>query len=487
MIKNYGIRGLRSKAGLMTLLLAIGVAGQGCEFLDPTEVENPRTTEDDLANATNPTAALLPGVRAQFARMLSAVVSTTENVSDNYSIHGTGIPSTMDSPRDITPSLTNSTGTGGTGAYWNIQEMRALADFVLEISQNDATATADDIAEAHYYRGLALLVLGENFSYAPIVEDGTPLDSNGLITEAIAELQQATSGAFATRANASLARAYRMLGNSSQAVASAAAALGGDPDFLFQREYDSATLNNTPYAFLVSRALQEMQPLPRLDFLDPKYLTRDAGIAYAKAEEMHLIMAEAALAGGDVSGAATSLANAIRTAQGRGFTDYTDNDQRLNADLSIRPRTSNIEVRADDQSPYVSGLVLDRPDVSIPVPTVTSTSLDPDVIEAETDEATLWHALFLSRQEMMVLEGRRMSDLGIRLPIMLREIDSNPNINDGDPGTSVVVPAYIPPGDEMDLYDPASPYDADGNVLTTQITIRVDMNKVLAANRVTPF
>ncbi len=479
--------GLRSKAGLMALLLSFGLVGQGCEFLDPTGVENPRTTADDLANATDPTAALLPGVRAQFARMLSAVVSTTENVGDNYSIHGTGIPSTMDSPRDITPTLTNSTGTGGTGAYWNIQEMRALAEFVLEIAASDASATADQVAEAHYYRGMALLTLGENFSFAPLERDGAMVDSRAIITLAVSELQQAAVGGLATRANATLARAYRMLGNSSQAVSSAQAALGGDANFLFQRDYDSATLNNTPYAFLVSRALQEMQPLPRLDFLDPKYLSRDAGIAYAKAEEMHLIMAEAALAAGDLSGGATHLANAIRRARARGTTAFTDNDQRLNADLSIRPRTANIQVRSDPTSPYISGLVLDRPDVSIPVPTVTATSLDADAIEAETSATALWHALYLSRQEMMVLEGRRMSDLGIRLPIMQREIDANRSINEGDPGTVVVVPSYIPAGDEMDLFDPASPYDADGNVVTTQVTIRFDMNKILAANNVTPF
>ena len=487
MMKNNGIRGLRRVAGLMVLALAFGTVASGCEFLDPTEVENPRTTDEDLANATNPTAALLPGVRAQFARMLSAVVSTTENVSDNYSIHGTGIPSTMDSPRDITPTLANSTGTGGTGAYWNIQETRALAEFVLDIAANDPTATAEAVAEAHYYRGIALLSLGENFSFAPVEEDGTPVDAGAILNMAVAELQQAAVGALATQANAGLARAYRMLGNASQATSSAQAALSGDPNFLFQRDYDAATLTNTPYAFLVSRALQEMQPLPRLDFLDPKYLARDAGIAFAKAEEMHLIMAEADLAAGDLPGGATHLANAIRTAQARGTTMFTDNDQRLNADLSIRPRTSNIEIRADASSPYISGLVLDRPDVSIPVPTVTATSLDADVIEAETDADALWHALHLSRQEMMVLEGRRMSDLGIRLPLMVREIDANPNINEGDPGTTVVVPSYIPPGDEMDLFTPASPYDADGNVVTTQVTIMHDMNKILAANRVTPF
>ena len=40
-------------AGMVALSATIG----GCDFLDPTNVENPRTTADDLANATEPTAA----------------------------------------------------------------------------------------------------------------------------------------------------------------------------------------------------------------------------------------------------------------------------------------------------------------------------------------------------------------------------------------------------------------------------------------------
>jgi hypothetical protein len=81
-----------------------------------------------------------------------------------------------------------------------------------------------------------------------------------------------------------------------------------------------------------------------------------------------------------------------------------------------------------------------------------------------------------------------MSDLGIRLPIMLREIDANTSIAPGDLGTTAVVPAYLPAGDDMDLYTPALPYDPDDDtLLETQITMLVDMNKVLTDNLVSPF
>ena len=80
-----------------------------------------------------------------------------------------------------------------------------------------------------------------------------------------------------------------------------------------------------------------------------------------------------------------------------------------------------------------------------------------------------------------------MADLGIRLPIMLREIDANPSITDGDVGTRVVVPAYVPAGDAMDLFSPSTPYDASEALITDEITINFDMNAILAANGVTPF
>ncbi|UCC27119.1 MAG: hypothetical protein JSU98_08410 [Gemmatimonadales bacterium] len=469
------------------LFLAAMIGIAGCDFLDPTKVENPRTTADDLANAQEPTRALLPGLRAQFARLIAANTVVSEVVSDNFSIHGTGLFKEWDSPRDVTPTVANSTGTS-TGNYWNAQELRALASFVIdEIAPGDETAAAEDVAEAHYYRGMAYLLLAENFSYAPLARDEAPVPATQLLTFAVQDLQAATGagGEVATAAQAGLARAYRWQGDAASAAAAANAVLGADATFLFLQEYDASSIDNSPFAFLVLRALQEMQPLPRLDFLDPKYLDREQGIAVAKAEEMHLILAEIALAGGNLPGARDALGAAIDLAQSRTTTSFFDEDPRLNADLSVRPRSSAIEIRADANSPYISGLVLDRPG-NTTQRVVSGTSVAAaDVADMSADE--LWYAFHLVRQEILFLEGRRMADLGIRLPMMLREIDANSAIDPGDPGTLAFVPAYIPPADQMDLFTPASPYDGNGNLVTNQVTMTVDMNRILADNLVTPF
>jgi hypothetical protein len=459
--------------------------------MDPTRVENPQTTQEDLARADEPVRALLPGVRAQFARMVGSQIVIAEITSDNYSIHGTGIPPTWDTPRSIRPSTVNDTGFA-TGIYWNTQELRALADFVLDtIAPGDEAATSGQLAELHYYRGLAYITQGENFTFVPTEEDGTPRPASELLQRGIADLEAtltlAPDGDFVLPATAAIARAHRALGDAGPATARAQEVLAADAEFVFQQLFDASSIENQPHVFLVVRALKEMQPLPRLDFLDPKYLSRSAGIAVAKAEEMHLILAEAALAAGEIGTAQQHLADAINLAVSRGTSTYVDDDERLNGDLTIRPRDSEILVRADENSPFRAGLILDRPGSEIPVPTIAGTSLDADSVLALTADEDVWHAFHLARQEIMFLEGRRMSDLGIRLPMMLREIDQNPNINEGDPGTEVVVPAYIPSGNQMNLFSPSTPYDANEVLVETQITILHDMNRILATNQVNAF
>ena len=74
-----------------------------------------------------------------------------------------------------------------------------------------------------------------------------------------------------------------------------------------------------------------------------------------------------------------------------------------------------------------------------------------------------------------------MSDLGIRLPVMQRQIEANPNVNEGDYGTSIFIPSYIPASDEMDRFT----VDESSGV----VTMLHDMNKILVQNigQVSPF
>ena len=487
--QNMSIFGTGGRTVAAALFAVLAVAA--CDAIDPTNVSNPTTTDEDLAEATEPTVALLPGLRAQFARMINAYVVATEVISDNYSVHGTGLNQTMDEPATVGPDIFNGTGTSASGVYWNVQELRSLADFVInEIAPNDPGAPPALVAEAHYYRGMAFLTMGEVFSHVPHEEDGMPQPADVALNKAVSDLQ--AGAGFGAQANAALARAHRLLGDAGAAASAANAVLGASSDFLYAPPYDEQFLANTSVFFLVLRALQEMQPLPRLDFLDPKYTERDSAIPIAKAEEMHLILAEAALAAGNVGEARSHLANAVTLAGTRGTVSFDDIDERRNADLSLRPRSKEIMIRADASSPYRAGLVLDRPSDGLEIPNISGTSLSADSIAGLGSADEVWHALWLARQEILFLEGRRMADLGIKLPMMLREIDQNDNINEGDPGTVPIVPGYIPgsPQYAMDIYTPLDLYDGvdpGAPLVKTEVTVHVDMNKVLVANNASPF
>jgi len=484
-----------------TLLILFLTAGLlvSCDFLDPTGVTNPQATGEDLARANEPVKALMPGLEAQFARSLGSIVVVTETVSDNYSVNGTGISSTFDEPGELTVDVDATNGTGAaTGAYWNASELRALATFVIDdIIPADETATNADIARIYYYRGMGNLFQGENFVSALLEREGSPVSAQTLLTRAAEDFTESlslvSSGDLANAVRAALARTHRALGNGSEAVEFALSVLSADPEFLFTQPFDD-NLSNPAHSFLVARALKELQPLPRLDFLDPKYSSRSSAIPVAKAEEMYLILAEAALSGTpDLVTARTHLNDAISLATnedaGRTFVEFEEDDQRLNNQLQARPRHSLFEVKAGPDAPARSGLVLTRPGV-IMTPEISSTSFtQQDVDEAATAEELIY-LLYNLRQEILFLEGRRLHDLGIRINFMLREIDSNVSVTRESLGSRTYVPSYIPTGNGLDLYDPASPYP-DGepddpenpSVTTTEITILHDINAILASER----
>jgi hypothetical protein len=258
----------------------------GCDFLDPTDVENPRTTAEDLARSTEPTRAFLVGLQAQFARAVAANVTAAEVISDNYSIHGTGLDSVLDEPTSLAPVILNSTGTSATGAYWNLQELRALANFVWnDIIPEDETATAAQRAEVLYYLGMAYVILGENFTHAPVERDGPPVPAADLLQVGVGHLTSSIgegAGDFVLAARAGLARAQRLLGRFGRGhhCRHPGPGVGSelrDPQGV-RRKHD----RQHPYFFLVERALKEMQPLPRLDFLDPKYSRGPRGFRWRR-------------------------------------------------------------------------------------------------------------------------------------------------------------------------------------------------------------
>jgi hypothetical protein len=149
----------------------------------------------------------------------------------------------------------------------------------------------------------------------------------------------------------------------------------------------------------------------------------------------------------------------------------------------FRPRSSTFTVRADAESPAIAGLIRTRPGNVNVYPTSFTSLRAADIDALPNTEEELVRTLFLLRQEIFFLEGRRISDLGMRLPLWRRQLDVNP-IGSGPGFDLPIVPTYIP---QFGTFNPGT-HDMDAfTVSGNVVTISVDMNRVLARNRAYPL
>lgn len=452
----------------------------GCDLLDPTEVNNPAITEEKLLqDATGGAAPLITGLKYDFANALMQTIKYTELVSDNYDNTSTFLSNVADNPYAILPNEMQLDD--NREIYFRLQTLHAKALFGLNvILPRDSKATQEDYATVYFYKGMALLMLSENFLAFPIEENGKMVKAKDALALGIEHFKKSVEMDASTenlqRCNYALARAYRLLGDKNNAEHYANEALSLDPEYLFLTEYDDVNLDNVINTFTVARTLNDLQPLPRLDYLDPKYPTQITSIPALKAEEAHLILAEIAIVNGNLNFAKTKLIDAINLALSRPKQTLKDRDPRAN-----RPNDNDYVVKADESSDGISGLVKKRSGSLVEVATVSNTSVTADMVNSASSSTELYRLLYLLRQEIFFSEGRRMSDLGIRLPVMQTQIEANPNISMGDYGTLVFVPSFIPSGYGLDEFT----YDT----ATKIVTISYDMNKLISQNinSVSPF
>jgi hypothetical protein len=441
-----------------------------CDLVDPSKVENPQITADNLlSNPNGGTTSLVTGLRRYFSFTIGASAFIGDLVSDNLDNRTSFYDNTLSFPRTIT-----SKSFTYTDVHIQAMRLRALADFGLStIVPNDILATNEQKAEVNFYRGMALLLLSEYFTHFPITEKGPAVTAQAALQQAVADFNTAfnltAQNPMKVSCRLARARAYRLLGDKTNAAAEANAALAlpGGTNHVFYANFEQ-TNQATVYQALVGRTTNDIQPLPRLDFLDPKYTTSATPVPVLKSEEAHLILAEVALANNDLAGAKTALKNAITAARARATITYNDRDSRTN-----RPNDPAMTVKADADAPPVAGLIQRRGGSSIvTVYPISGTYLTTTMIDALTTKYELIYNLYLLRQHIFFAEGRRMTDLGIRLPLPQVQIDGNPNITAGSSGTVVTVPSYIPPSDEYRQF----------TVSGLVVTIKWDMNKVIAQN-----
>jgi len=489
----------------LTMLLATtALAISSCNS-NPTVVDNPTITQESLVLFSGGSATqLLQGLRRQMTLCVGITSQLSAYASDDYRNIFTFLSANVDNIRALTSQDLAIAGVGG--VYFRLQQLVATCDFgISNIIPADASLTAPQrqnaLAQARFYKGLAILMLAENHAAFPLTERGPAVPARAALDTAIAQFNAASAGLsapafvpnpvftinFITQRLA-LARAWRRAGNRDSAAFYAQAAINtpGSAGYAFRAQYDAQNLTNEVFPFVYTRTSRDLQVLPRLDYLDPKYTALDSPIPVLKIEEAHLILAEVELSRNNIANAKTNLRNAITAAlRADSISGFPANPRIGN------PNSAAVTVRADASAPAIPGLVRTRPGPITVYPTSFTSVRDTNAVGSislgigvsanlatANTVADLFRILYLMRQEIFFLEGRRMSDLGIRIPLMQRQLDVNPSLSVGDGFTVAVVPSYIPPGTDMDAFTG-----------TTAVTCAVDMNRVLAANRsqVSPF
>ncbi len=454
-----------------------------CDFLNPTEVINPNLTDQSVIGTVGSAERWVIGLQRQNALVYNGIVDIAELGSDNYVNTETFFNQQFDG---LTISYQDP---DVNTAQFTIADLRQSAAFgIEEVFPADASAEVTDQAEMYFYRGWAKLLSGELFRRLPLEPDGPAVPSVDHLQSAITDFQQADQ---LVPGNASyqlaLARVYYDLGNAAEASQHAQAAINIDPEFLRSVEYDAlnAPTSDMQDALFDRGSFDDLQPLPRLDFLDPKYYGRSASeespIYFQKIEEAHLIIAEAQLAAGQLAEAQATMKNIVALVQTRPLESFSDAaEDRTDDNPSSRPDSTIVEVRASPQDPFRAGLVLNRQGGEVSVPVVSGTSVTAAYIDTQNTLEGLLETLYLMRQEIFIAEGRRFIDLGIKMPVSETELLANSDIQQGE-DIQALIPTFLPTDMDAIEFTPGS----------TQATIKYNLNRILVENRasaeVVPF
>ena len=456
----------------------------GCDLIDGTSVQNPDLTLDEAIGQPNSAESWVAGLERRTSMFyggfqVSHFTVAAELATDNYENKATFFNQNVDAGvyRHIDPDFDD--------AQFNLHRLREQAIFGIEtvIPENDPDAAGTALeAEMYFFKGWSHLIAGETFVALPEEPDGAAVSPETHYNRAIEAFEEANSISANVSYDMALARTYYAMGNKSQAVQYAQDVLAADPEFLRGAEFDGVNgpINAIQLAVYERQSFNDLQPLPRLDFLDPKYGdlpgTQQSPIIMQSAEEAHLILAEAAHSDGDIGAFQGHLHDLLALIDERPVDDFdeTEEGRQGTAGDIVRPDTSAFVVRADANSPFIDGLVLYRT-AATTVPRVSGTSVTEAQIDALTAaDVDALELYFLMRQEVMFGEARRMFDIGIRWPVSETEELNNPNITPSD--IQAFIPAYVP-----EPYRQMNAFDMDRE--NFEVTIAVNMNRVLAEQK----
>lgn len=443
-------------------------------------VLNPNITENSFVGTSQSSEVWLSGMKKQLATTLNQAVVFAEIVSDNYYNNSSLTNKVFDGPVILFSDMDVD------NTQRAIARLREMSSYGLErIIPADQKATSSTRSEMLFIKAYAHILSGELFVALPVSANAEAALPVAHFNEAVKLLQEAltlqTDNSLKISYQLALLRTYYNLGNKTAALPIATDIMQNNPLAIRNATFDGLNgAANLQQSYTFSNSTNVLAPLPRLDFLDPKYFhtgnvnTSQKPIAILKSEEAFLIGAEIALSGGQVANARNILKNLVTDVISKRPTALVDAKLQLRKGIrSDYPLLANTRVKADPQSAEKTGLVLDRTADNILVHTVSGTSVTATDLDAATTSDEMLYLLSLMRQQIFMSEGRRMTDLGIRFPISQVEQLNNSKIN--ETYTKATLPNYIPTGLAMDDFT----YDKNSGL----VVIKYDMNKVLVANK----
>lgn len=335
-----------------------------------------------------------------------------------------------------------------------------------------------------FFNAYAHVLSGELFVALPGSANGPVLTPTEHYNAALASLEQAIP--LQTDANEKLAyillkaRTYYDLGQADQAKTFATAAMANKL-LLKQIKFDGQNAAPNDFqTYTYSSNTNEFAPLPRLDFLDPKYYhlvnipTEQKPISIIKSEEAYLILAEIQVSANDLNGGRTTLKNLItEVVANRPVVSVDDKKETRNGGNRKDYPLKAVKVKFDAADTERSDYVLDRQAGNVSVYTVSGTKVTAADLDAAVTQDDLLYLVYRMRQEIFFAEGRRMADLGIKFPVSQTEQLNNPNVK---PEHGIAqIPSFIPLNRDMD--------DFSYNTSLGVVTMKYDMNKVLVTNK----
>lgn len=479
-VRVLGVK--HTTATLLILILLGPLFGllQGCDL---TGVENPNVTNEKFLDSPQSAATWVNGARAQMASTLGVITELTEITSDNYFNNRTLSSKVFDLPQIVYTDLDVDR------LQTAVQGLRRTAEFGLEsVLTADRNSTGDQEAELYFYLGVAHLFAGEYFTGLPGEDLGPVLGPEEHFEEAqdafdaVITLSEDTERIHAARL--ALARLAFHRGELSVLRSQAQAVIAATPALNYQVAFDGVNgPTNSLQFFLYDSSQDEFAPLPRLDFLDPKYFSEDGSgqdqkpISLFKVEEAYLMLAEADLVADDLPAARSRLIDLLQNviADRPVWTIDDSRETRSGGNRDDYPLSSDFAVKASPDEPATGGLVLDRQNGPVSVPAVSGTSVTEAQINAASTVDELLEVVYLMRQEIFIGEGRRVVDLGIRYPVSENEVRANDMIDPDSPFTSARIPDFIPGNGTMDDFST----DAENKI----VTLDVNMNSVLVERR----